>query len=38
LLKGEADHRDQVLLPEERASQVMVCLSRARGERLVLDL
>jgi len=38
LLKGEADHRDQVLLPEERASQVMVCVSRARGERLVLDL
>jgi phthalate 4,5-dioxygenase reductase subunit len=38
LLSGEADHRDQVLLPEERASQVMVCVSRARGERLVLDL
>jgi phthalate 4,5-dioxygenase reductase subunit len=38
LLAGEADHRDQVLLPEERASQVMVCVSRARSARLVLDL
>jgi phthalate 4,5-dioxygenase reductase subunit len=38
LLSGEADHRDQVLLPEERARQVMVCVSRARSERLVLDL
>lgn len=38
LLEGEADHRDLVLLPEERASQVMVCVSRARGDCLVLDL
>ncbi len=38
LIEGEADHRDLVLLPEERASKVMVCVSRARGDRLVLDL
>jgi phthalate 4,5-dioxygenase reductase subunit len=38
LLAGQADHRDLVLLPEERASQVMVCVSRAQGDRLVLDL
>lgn len=38
LLQGEADHRDQVLLPEERGDHVMVCVSRARGPKLVLDL
>lgn len=38
LLAGRADHRDQALLPEERDSRVMVCVSRAQGDRLVLDL
>lgn len=38
LLQGEADHRDQVLMPEERGDHVMVCVSRARGPKLVLDL
>ncbi|MES2482196.1 MAG: 2Fe-2S iron-sulfur cluster-binding protein, partial [Pseudomonadota bacterium] len=38
LLEGEADHRDLVLLPEEKADQVMVCVSRAKGNCLVLDL
>lgn len=38
LLQGEADHRDQVLLPEERGDHIMVCVSRARGAKLVLDL
>lgn len=38
LLGGEADHRDQVLLPHERSDHVMVCVSRARGAKLVLDL
>ena len=38
LLEGEADHRDMVLLPEEMQSQIMICVSRARGERLVIDL
>ena len=38
LLEGEADHRDMVLLPEEMEHQIMICVSRAKGERLVLDL
>jgi phthalate 4,5-dioxygenase reductase subunit len=38
LLAGEADHRDRVLLPSERADHIVICCSRARGERLVLDL
>lgn len=38
LLEGEADHRDMVLMPEEMASQIMICVSRAKSLRLVLDL
>lgn len=38
LLGGEADHRDLVLLDEEKATQVMPCVSRARTGPLVLDL
>jgi phthalate 4,5-dioxygenase reductase subunit len=38
LVAGEADHRDLVLMPEEMASQIMICVSRARSERLVIDL
>lgn len=38
LLGGEADHRDLVLLDEQKASQIMVCASRARRGPLVLDL
>lgn len=38
LLAGEADHRDMVLMPEEMDSRIMVCVSRARSPRLVLDL
>lgn len=38
LLEGEADHRDLVLLPEERPTHVMVCVSRAKTPCLVLDL
>lgn len=38
LLEGEADHRDMVLLPEEMASQIMICVSRAKSPGLVLDL
>jgi len=38
LLEGEADHRDLVLLDEEKADHIMVCVSRAKTPCLVLDL
>lgn len=38
MLEGSADHRDMVLMPEEQDSQIMVCVSRATCEKLVLDL
>ena len=38
LLEGEADHRDMVLMPEELAGQIMICVSRAKSPHLVLDL
>ncbi len=40
ILEGEAEHLDQYLTAEEKAAQqsLMVCVSRARGARLVLDL
>jgi phthalate 4,5-dioxygenase reductase subunit len=38
LISGEADHRDMVLLDDEKASRIMVCVSRAKSAELVLDL
>jgi len=38
LLAGTADHRDLVLAPYEQADTIMVCVSRAQGGTLVLDL
>ncbi|MGW0996281.1 PDR/VanB family oxidoreductase [Streptomyces sp. NPDC002523] len=40
VLAGEPDHRDRVLGDEERAAgdTMMICVSRCRGERLVLDV
>lgn len=37
LLDGVADHRDMVLMPEEEDHQIMVCVSRAKTENLILD-
>ncbi|WP_018121958.1 PDR/VanB family oxidoreductase [Wohlfahrtiimonas chitiniclastica] len=40
ILEGEADHRDLYLDEDEQAEQktMMICVSRAKGKRLVLDL
>jgi phthalate 4,5-dioxygenase reductase subunit len=37
LVEGEADHRDLVLMDEEKADTIMLCVSRARGARIVID-
>lgn len=40
VLDGEPDHRDSVLTEDERAAgeTMLICVSRCRGKRLVLDL
>jgi ferredoxin-NADP reductase len=40
VLEGEVDHRDSLLTDDERAANdtMLICVSRARGRRLVLDL
>ena len=38
LLIGEADHRDLYLTKTEQAHQICVCVSRAKGGSLTLDL
>jgi phthalate 4,5-dioxygenase reductase component len=38
LLAGEAEHRDMVLSDDERAFNIMVCVSRAKSPELVLYL
>jgi phthalate 4,5-dioxygenase reductase subunit len=37
-LSGDVEHRDMVLGEDEKADQIMVCVSRARGGVLELDL
>jgi phthalate 4,5-dioxygenase reductase subunit len=37
LISGEADHRDLVLSEHEHANNIMVCVSRARSDELVID-
>lgn len=40
VLEGEVDHRDYYLSDSEKASNtlIQICVSRAKGDRLVLDL
>ena len=38
LIEGEAEHRDLVLEEPERRHAIMICVSRAQGGTLVLDL
>ena len=37
LLAGEADHRDLVLAEHERNDTIMICVSRARSELIIID-
>ncbi len=37
LVAGEVDHRDLVLGDDERVDHIMVCVSRARSDELVID-
>jgi phthalate 4,5-dioxygenase reductase subunit len=37
LISGEADHRDLVLAEHERHNTIMVCVSRAKSDELVID-
>lgn len=37
LVSGEPDHRDLVLMDDEKATQVMICVSRARSPELAID-
>ncbi|WP_425402970.1 PDR/VanB family oxidoreductase [Hwanghaeella sp.] len=37
-LSGNVDHRDLVLMPEEKTDKVMICVSRADEGGMVLDL
>jgi phthalate 4,5-dioxygenase reductase subunit len=37
LIAGEADHRDLVLAESERAGNIMICVSRALSDELVID-
>lgn len=38
LVEGEADHRDLVLMDEEKDDYIMICVSRAKSGDLVVDL
>jgi phthalate 4,5-dioxygenase reductase subunit len=38
LIAGDVDHRDMVLMEEEKADHIMICISRARSGNLVIDL
>lgn len=38
LIAGDVDHRDMVLMDEEKDDYIMICISRARSGNLVIDL
>jgi phthalate 4,5-dioxygenase reductase subunit len=37
LVSGEADHRDLVLMEDEKATQIMICVSRAKSPEIAID-
>ncbi|MFF3466181.1 PDR/VanB family oxidoreductase [Streptomyces sp. NPDC002619] len=38
VLEGDVDHRDELLTDSERSDSMLICVSRSRSERLVLDM
>ncbi|UFR04873.1 PDR/VanB family oxidoreductase [Streptomyces sp. Go40/10] len=38
VLEGEVDHRDELLTDAERGDSMLICVSRSRSDRLVLDM
>jgi len=36
--EGEVDHRDLALMDDEKSDTIMLCVSRAKGDHLVLDI
>ncbi|MFI9026140.1 PDR/VanB family oxidoreductase [Streptomyces sp. NPDC053560] len=38
VVEGDIDHRDELLTDAERDGQMLICVSRCHGTRLVLDL
>ena len=38
LISGDVDHRDMVLMDDEKDDYIMICVSRARSGKLILDL
>lgn len=38
LVDGEVDHRDHVLMDEEKPDHIMICVSRAKSGNLTIDL
>ncbi|MFC7467768.1 2Fe-2S iron-sulfur cluster-binding protein [Actinomadura keratinilytica] len=38
VVSGEVDHRDELLTDGERDEAMLLCISRSRGGRIVLDL
>jgi phthalate 4,5-dioxygenase reductase subunit len=38
LVSGEVDHRDFVLMDDEMDTNIMICVSRAKSDEIVLDL
>lgn len=38
LIAGDVDHRDMVLMDDEKDKNIMICVSRAKSGNLVLDL
>ncbi len=38
VLEGEIEHRDELLTDAERDDSMLICVSRTRGGRIVLDM